>query len=76
MVFFKDGQEIRPDGHHYFIDHLNDGTIRLTVHVVTDEDEADYMVLAENIAGHDKCLFELFVDTPGWLPFFNLLFNT
>lgn len=69
LIFFKNGEELTADGYHYFINYADDGSIRLTVHVATDEDDAEYVVLAENIAGSDKCLFELFVESPGGLTF-------
>lgn len=65
VVWFKDGKEIIPDGIHYLATYTNSGEISLTVHDCTDSDDAEYMVLAENIAGIDKCSFELFVDFPG-----------
>lgn len=65
VVWFKDGNEISPDGLHYVSTYTENGEISLTVHACTDADDAEYMVLAENIAGIDKCNFELFVDLPG-----------
>ena len=72
MIWFKNGVELqlnekRASGsNRYSVETLIDSNLtKLTVHDCKEDDDADYMLLVENIAGIDKSSFELIVEYSG-----------
>ena len=67
VVWFKDGKELTKlvENGHYSFEEDSNGHVALCIKNCTLEDDAEYLLLAENVAGIDQCHFDLIVEWPG-----------
>lgn len=66
VSLYKDGNPLNTDQEDKYKCMRDDyGLVKFVIQNVNEQDDAEYMMLAENLTGEDKCVFELFVERPG-----------